>query len=242
MDTETHFRFASHNPRRNSEEPRESGHARQAPDGSASQERRKSRRTATSVDEQLPNNMEVDMTHLEEIARHCIVRQLRENGFEELADQFQPVRDPDHNAYRMIDTICTQLERERAEQFDEIIASLTVTDTNLEETYRQLITHVFHEGVNWGKIITFLVFSARMALHCARYGMEEKVTDIVKWTQDEMRDRIHGWVRERGGWAAFVSHYDDESWKMSLSSFLVVTSMVAVMLASGVFMAKRFLF
>ena len=104
----------------------------------------------------------------------------------------------------------------------------TFTDANLEETYRQLMTHIFHDGVNWGKIITF--------------GMEEKVADIVQWTQDEMRDRIHGWVRERRGWSAFVSHCDDESWKISLSLFLVVISMVAVMLASGVFMAKRFIF
>lgn len=189
-----------------------------------------------------PQDMEVDMIHLEEIARYYIVRQLRENSFHQLANGFQPVREPDHSVHRLIDTICTQLESERAEQFDEIIASLTVTNDNLEETYRQLMTHVFQDGVNWGKIITFLVFSARLSLHCARYGLQDRVSDVVEWTQDEMRERIHSWVIERGGWSAFVEHYDDESWKMSLSTFVVVTSMVAVVLASGVFMAKRFLF
>ena len=197
-------------------------------------------RTFHSVDH--PPDIAVDMTHLEEIARHYIVRQLRENSFHQLANGFQPVREPDHNVHRLINTICTQLERERAEQFDEIIASLTVTNDNLEETYRQLMTHVFQDGVNWGKIITFLVFSARLSLHCARYGLQDRVSDVVEWTQDEMRERIHSWVMERGGWSAFVAHYDDESWKMSLSTFVVVTGMAAVVLASGVFMAKRFLF
>lgn len=189
-----------------------------------------------------PPNMAVDMTHLEEIARYYIMRQLRENRFHRLANQFQPVRDPDHNVHRLVETICTQLERERAGQFDEIITSLTITDDNLEETYRQLMTHVFQDGVNWGKIITFLVFSARLSLHCARHGLQDRVSDVAEWTQDEMRERIHSWVMERGGWSAFVAHYDDGSWKMSLSSFVVVTSMFAAVLASGVFMAKRFLF
>lgn len=188
------------------------------------------------------DDMGVDVTHLEEIARHYIVGQLRTNGFEELADQFPPVREPDHNVHRLIHTICTQLQTERAKQFDEIITSLTVTRDNLEETYRQLITHVFIDGVNWGKIITFLVFSARLSLHCARYGMEDNVSNVVWWTQMEMRDRIHVWVMERGGWSAFVAHYDSERWRFSLNSFVVATGMFAIVLLSGAFMARRFLF
>lgn len=186
--------------------------------------------------------MSVDVTRLEEIARHYIVRQLRENGFDALANRFPSVSDPDHDVHRLVDTICTQLERERAEQFDDIIASLTVTNDNLEDTYRQLMTHVFQEGVNWGKIITFLVFSARLCLHCARCGLEDRVVEVVEWTETEMRERVHGWMVERGGWSAFVEHFDEDSWKISLSTFVVAMGMVAAVLASGAFMVKRFLF
>ena len=193
-------------------------------------------------DVDLPPNMSVDVTHLEEIARHYIATLLKKNKYAQLANRLPPVRDPDHSVHRLIDSICTQLERERAGQFDEIIASLAVSDENLEDTYRQLMTHVFQDGVNWGKIITFLVFSGRLSLHCARRGMQNRVPDVVGWTEDEMRERIHTWVIERGGWAAFVHHYDNESWKLSFPSFLVVTGMFAVVLASGVFMAKRFFF
>ena len=187
-------------------------------------------------------SMSVDETRLEEIARLYIVRQLRENDFEDLANGFRPVSDPDHDVHRLIGTICTQLEKERAEQFDEIIDSLTVTNDNLEETYRQLTTHVFEEGVNWGRIITFLVFSARLCLHCARYGLQDRVTDVVEWTECEMRERVHNWVVQRGGWSAFVEHYDEESWKLSLSTAVVITGMVIAVLASGAFMVRRFLF
>lgn len=189
-----------------------------------------------------PPNIAVDVTHLEDIARNYIVSQLRENRYTWLADRCPPVRDPNHNVHRLIGSICTQLERERGEQFDDIISSLTVTDDNLEDTYRQLMSQVFNDGVNWGKIITFLVFSARLSLYCAQHELQDRVLDIVEWTQDEMRERIHSWVQERGGWAAFVQHYDNDSWKMSLSSFIVVTGMVAAVVAGGVFMVKRFLF
>ena len=204
--------------------------------------RRQSEEESVHYDANLPPNMTVDVTQLEEIARHYIVTVLKENSYPKLANQLPPVRDPDQNVHRLINSICTQLERERGQQFDEIISSLTITEDSLEDTYRQLMTHVFQEGVNWGRIITFLVFSSRVSLHCARSGMQNRVRDIVEWTEDEMRERIHSWVIERGGWAAFVRHYDNDSWKMSLSSFLVVTGMFAAVLASGVFMAKRFLF
>ena len=204
--------------------------------------RRQSEEESVHSDVNLPPNMTVDVTQLEEIARHYIVTVLKENSYPKLANQLPPVRDPDQNVHRLINSICTQLERERGQQFDEIISSLTITDDSLEDTYRQLMTHVFQEGVNWGRIITFLVFSSRVSLHCARSGMQNRVRDVVEWTEDEMRERIHSWVMERGGWASFVRHYDDDSWKMSLSSFLVVTGMFAAVLASGVFMAKRFLF
>ena len=183
--------------------------------------------------------MTVDVTQLEEIARHYIMTVLRENEYPELANQLSPVRDPDLKLYRQINSICSQLERERAQQFDEKISSLSITTDSLEDTYRQLRTHVFLEGINGGRIITFLVFSSRLSLHCARSGMQNQVRDIVEWTEDEMQDRIHHWMIERGGWAVFVRHYDD-LWKMSLSSFLVVTGMFTAVLASGVFLAKRY--
>ena len=208
---------------------------------SSGHERRQSEHESIHSDVDLPSNLRVDVTQLEEIARHYLMTVLRGNRHANLANQLPPVRDPDQSVHRLIDSICTQLERERAQQFDDIIASLTITDGSLEDTYRQLMTHVFQEGVNWGRIITFLVFSSRLSLYCARSGMQNRVRNIVEWTEDEMRERIHSWVIERGGWEAFVRHYDNDSWKMSLSSFLVVTGMFAAVLASGVFMAKRFL-
>ena len=204
--------------------------------------RRRSEENSIHSDVDLPPNVAVDETQLEEIARQYLMTVLRGNKYTNLANQLPPVRDPDQNVHRLINSICEQLERERAQQFDEIISSLSITNDSLEDTYRQLMTHVFQEGVNWGRIITFLVFSSRLSLHCAQSGMQNRVRDVVEWTEDEMRERIHSWVVERGGWAAFVRHYDNDSWKMSLPSFLVVTGMFAAIFASGVFMAKRFLF
>jgi hypothetical protein len=204
--------------------------------------RRSGEERAHSDVDDLPPNMRVDVTQLEEIARYWLMTVLRNNRYSNLANQLPPVRDPDQDAHRLINSLCTRLETERAQQFDEIISSLSITSDSLEDTYRQLMTHVFQDSVNWGRVITFLVFSSRLSLHCAQSGMQNRVRDIVEWTEDEMRERIHGWVIERGGWASFVHHYDDDSWKMSLPSFLVVAGMFAAVFASGVFMAKRFLF
>ena len=176
---------------------------------------------------------------LKEIARYYIVTVLKENSYVNLANQFPPLKYPNQNIHRLINDICTQLVEERAEMFNEIIVSLTITNDNLEDTYKQLMTHIFQEGVNWGRIITFLVFSGRLSLHCARCGMQNRVREIIKW---EMYGRISSWVMERGGWNSFVPSYEDDSWNVSLALFLVVTGEFAVVFASGIFLARRFLF
>ena len=72
--------------------------------------------------------------------------------------------------------------------------------------------------------------------------MQNRIQNIVEWTEDEMQVRIHSWVIERGGYAEFLRRNDLDSWKVSLSSFLVVTGMFAIVFTSGTFMAKIFIF
>jgi hypothetical protein len=176
-----------------------------------------------------------------EVARHYIVTVLRENGYTRLANQFPPVRDPDQNMHRLINDVCRRVEMEKSQQFDEIISSLTITEDSLDNIYRQLTTLIFQDGVNWGTIVTILVISSRLSLYCAQCGMQNRVWDIVEWTTDEVCDRVHtGWDMQIRDWE-HSSYYEDE-WKVSTSSFLVATIATLVMMASGLFLVRRFLF
>ena len=185
----------------------------------------------------------VDNEHIQEIARYYILNHLRREGFGDIADQIEPPGSSNNRAYTVIERIINQLEDERAEQFVDILTGLNIDRNNLRITYNTIVTEIFSDGVHWGRIVAFLVFSGHLAIHCARNDLEEYVPDVVSWVESEMRLRIHQWVQSQGGWQAFVRHFDrmDDSWATPLTTAAVTVGMVAALVAAGFFTVKRFM-
>ena len=66
--------------------------------------------------------------------------------------------------------------------------------------------------------MTFITFSAHMAIHFAKKEhLRHKVPDIVTWTDKEM-ENLHSWIVDQGDLQAFINHYDTENWRISLSA------------------------
>nr|CAF74919.1 Bcl-2 homology protein [Suberites domuncula] len=191
----------------------------------------------------LPDDMTIDNEHIEELARSYIVNLLRREGLNHIADQFAPVGSTRANGYQLIERIVCQLEDERSQQFIDILRGLEIDQQNLRITYQTIVGEIFNDGVHWGRIVAFLVFSGHLAVHCARSnGLENRVRDVVEWTEAEMRLRVHQWVEDRGGWEAFIQHFDRNTlWNFDLSTIAVSAAMIAALFAAGLFTVKRFL-
>lgn len=191
----------------------------------------------------VPDDIAVDNEHIQEIARYYILNHLRREGFGDIADQIEPARTPNNRAYSVIERIVNQLEDERAQQFVDILTGLNIDRHNLRITYNTVVSEIFSDGVHWGRIVAFLVFSGHLAIHCARSDLKEYVPDVVSWAELEMRLRIHQWVQSQGGWQAFVRHFNrvDNSWVTSLSTAAVTVGMVAALFAAGFLTVRRFM-
>ena len=192
----------------------------------------------------LPSHLTVDNEHIKELARYFIINGLYKNGFVRIARRLQRVENPDDETHHIIQSIAAEFERERSKQFEDIFTGLCVNDKNLKVTYNTVLSELFRDGVHWGKIVAFLVFSSHIAVYSAQHNMENRVEDIVEWSELEMQTRIHDWVMDRGGWAAFVEHFDGpetKEWNMTLSSAIFATGMVLTVVAGGLFAIKRLL-
>ena len=172
-------------------------------------------------------------------ARHYIVGQLRKKGFESLADKHE-ISKPDEteDAFRhTLHHLAGNLAEERERQFEDILTKLELTDANLSESYHVIVTEMFIDGVNWGRILAFMVFSGALAVHCAREGMEGRVGDVIRWTEDSLEKMVLPWAVDQGGWRAFLDHFDAGTWTIDPPQCILAG--ILIVLVGGFYLLKK---
>ncbi len=178
------------------------------------------------------------------IRRFCrlyIMDQLRKHGCHHIVEQLSlEYREPEDESYQLLHQIANQLADERQQQFEDVLYALQLTNENLKVTYDTVVTEIFRDGIHWGRVIAFLVFSSSLAVFCAQHGMESRVNEVIEWTESEMETRLQRWILERGGWQAFMEHFDDTSLNLGTSQGLLVAGVAAAaVIAGGVFLLRK---
>ena len=169
-------------------------------------------------------------------ARAYVVDQLRKHDFEELATKHATFEE--HccdDSQRMLHHLAGNLAEERKRQFEDILNRLQLTSENLSETYRTIVKEMFVDGVNWGRILAFLVFAGSLAVFCARENMGNRVGEVISWTENDVEKTVSKWVIRQGGWAAFVDHFDD-SWTIENPGYVVASVLLSLV---GIFLLKK---
>ena len=172
------------------------------------------------------------------LVRAYIVNQLRKNGFEKLADQNSNLLDFDDGSQETLHHLAGNLAEERKRQFEDILVRLELTDENLSETYRVIVKELFLDGINWGRILAFLVFSGSLAVHCARENLEGRVSEVITWTEDDVEKTVSKWVVQQGGWRAFVEHFDDGTLTIEPPAYILAGVLTAIVVG-GMYLLKK---
>lgn len=171
--------------------------------------------------------------------RRHILNQLHKKGFHEIAEKYEipGTEEPADGSHHMLHHLAGNLAEERERQFEDILNGLRLTNDNLSETYQIIVREMFLDGVNWGRILAFLVFSGSLSVHCARDGMKERVGDVISWTENDVERKVARWVEHQGGWQAFVEHFDAGSWTIDSPQYLLAG--IIVLLVGGVYLLKK---
>lgn len=171
-------------------------------------------------------------------ARVYIVNQLRKHDFSDIAEKYAVPEDEDDGSQLMLQHMANDLAEERQRQFEDILNRLQLDDDTIEETYRTIVTEIFRDHINWGRVLAFLIFSGSLAVYCAQHDMEGRVGDVISWTEDEVQQTVSLWVIQQGGWAAFVDHFDG-SWTVEIPQLVVGAGLVAAIVTGGFFLLRK---
>ena len=120
--------------------------------------------------------------------RHFIGRIKLDNNYPETHLMLRCAQDIIRNHKYLLDEMCTRLH---------------IRKENAKEIYKEVVSDLFVDSFNWGRVITLFAFSGLVA-KCIESD------EVIHWLQDELvsRDNL---IIEHGEWTGFLLQFDDRS-------------------------------
>lgn len=95
--------------------------------------------------------------------------------------------------------------------FSDLTSQLHITPGTAYQSFEQVVNELFHDGVNWGRIVAFFSFGGALCVESVDKEMRVLVGRIVSWMTTYLTDHLDPWIQENGGWERFVDLYGNNA-------------------------------
>ncbi|KAH9520376.1 Bcl-2-like protein 1 [Bulinus truncatus] len=128
---------------------------------------------------------------------------LQNNGFtwENDGAQNNVSPNPIQNAMR---TLGDEFEERFRSRFDDLVNQLVITDENAHETFLAIVTEIFSDGINWGRIVAMFGFSGRFAVRCFELNKPHIVDNLIEWVRTYVNANLSTWMNNHNNWQGFL--------------------------------------
>ncbi|XP_057314318.1 bcl-2-like protein 1 [Hydractinia symbiolongicarpus] len=145
-----------------------------------------------------------------EVIKSFVGERLRRNGiFIPGYDTEENLGEPSLDIASTLRRVGDELEAVNSEFFGHMCEQLQITPNNAYPTFQGICDEIFVSGKNWGRIVAFLTFGSRFAVHCAsRNDLGYDYVDrIVSWISKYMSLHLDYWMKQHGSWGGFVDFF-----------------------------------
>ncbi|XP_030045207.1 bcl-2-like protein 1 isoform X2 [Microcaecilia unicolor] len=116
-------------------------------------------------------------------------------------------------------TVVKQTLREAGDEFElryrrafsNLTSQLYITPDTAYQSFQQVVSELFRDGVNWGRIIAFFSFGGALSVESVDKEMAGLVQNITTWMTLYFSQHLEPWIHENGGWTAFVDLYGNNA-------------------------------
>ncbi|KAE8597716.1 hypothetical protein XENTR_v10016574 [Xenopus tropicalis] len=91
------------------------------------------------------------------------------------------------------------------QDFRQISGLLHLTPSTVRVRFATVVEELFHDGVNWGRIVAFFEFGGVMCVESVNREMSPLVDSIVGWMTEYLNSHLQNWIQEQGGWGKKTS-------------------------------------
>lgn len=96
-----------------------------------------------------------------------------------------------------------EFETRFSNSFD-MINRLEITPDTAYQTFRAIVTEIFADGVNWGRVVALFGFGGKLSVKCVQQNMPQLVNSIVDWVSDYVDTNLKSWITSNNGWVSVV--------------------------------------
>ena len=100
--------------------------------------------------------------------------------------------------------ISDELEEKHTTLLNNMCNQLNSQHGSTHTKFVQVADEVFHDGVNWGRIVAVFTFGAKLAEHYERIGAQENVEEVIEWIGSYISS-LSDWIHNHGGWVGTMS-------------------------------------
>ncbi|KAG9479434.1 hypothetical protein GDO78_012879, partial [Eleutherodactylus coqui] len=86
------------------------------------------------------------------------------------------------------------------QDFRHISGLLHLTPSTVRLRFAAVVEELFHDGVNWGRIVAFFEFGGVMCVESVNREMSPLVDSIAGWMTEYLNRHLQNWIQEQGGW------------------------------------------
>ena len=104
----------------------------------------------------------------------------------------------------------TRIEADYPDLSQSLNTTLIITPATAYSTFVNTAHDIFESGTNWGRIVAFYKFGCVVAHHLVEKQRSDMVQHVVNWTVTYIAENLLPWIREQGGWDAFVVHFSEQ--------------------------------
>lgn len=98
-----------------------------------------------------------------------------------------------------------EFESKFSAQFDDMMSQLQLTPDTAYQTFRTIVTEIFHDGVNWGRIVALFGLAGRLAVLSSHQEMPRLIESIVDWVSAYVDTNLKQWITDHDGWVRHIS-------------------------------------
>lgn len=97
-----------------------------------------------------------------------------------------------------------EFETRFSHSFDDMISRLEITPDTAYQTFRTIVTEIFADGVNWGRVVALFGFGGKLSVKCVQQNMPQLVNSIVDWVSDYVDTNLKSWIAANNGWVSVL--------------------------------------
>ncbi|OWF49771.1 Bcl-2 homologous antagonist/killer [Mizuhopecten yessoensis] len=119
---------------------------------------------------------------------------------------------------RQLARIGDDINRRYADEFNDMIGQLNITEDTAYEVFAGVARKLFSEGINWGRVSALLCFAYRIAMKVLR--IKERASRfadflrlIINHVVRFIKEMIASWIAHEGGWVAALKYIPSVSLK-----------------------------